>query len=139
MRMRVRAILIVFAAVLAGCSGTAASRDELVNGARSLVPAGSSVVEEVEGDCVELAPSPSCVHIYFFPREKPIGRRTKAVEKAAGAAGWERGGLEAFPGGNIVHYRRDGLGATVYLRADDLAESCRRHPQRDCADAVMVE
>src|SRR6266545_1209050 len=33
--------------------------------ARSLVPPSSRVIAEVEGECVELAPSPSCVHIYF--------------------------------------------------------------------------
>jgi len=126
-------------ALLAGCSPGWTSGGELHGGAFSLVPPRSSIVEEVAADCVELAPSPSCVHLYFLAPPTPLQRRTRLVEAAAATSGWERVRLEAFPGGNIAHYRRRDLGARVYLRPDEVTIRCRRRPHRDCADAVMVE
>ena len=133
------ALTLAVAALVIGCSPGWTSRSELHNGASSLLPPRSAIVEEVEADCVELAPSPSCVHLYFLTPPAPLGLRTRLVEAAATTGGWERVRLEAFPGGNIAHYRRGGLDARVYLRSEDVIARCRRRPHRDCADAVMVE
>lgn len=125
-------------AFLSGCSLFGPSRAELQDGARSLVPSRSAVVEEVEGDCVELARSPSCVHIYFILGET-LDARTKIVEDAARESGWSRTRHEAFPGGNQLRYRRGRLKAVVSLLSDERSASCRDDPRRDCADVVMVE
>jgi hypothetical protein len=136
--MRV-ALTLWAAALLVGCSAGWTSGGELRDGAFSLVPPQSSIVEEVAADCVELAPSPSCVHLYFLAPPTPLERRTRLVEAAAATSGWERIRLETFPGGNIAHYRRGGFDARVYLRTDEATRRCRRAPHRDCADAIMVE
>ena len=134
-----RAPLIALAVLLVGCSPGWKGGGELRSGAFSLLPPGSSIVEKVEGDCVELAPTPSCMHVYFLAPPVALGHRTRLVDAAAATSGWERVRLEAFPGGNIAHYRRGDLDARVYLRPDNVTVRCRPRPHRDCADAVMVE
>jgi hypothetical protein len=133
------ALTAAVAALLIGCSPHRTTGDELRTGAFSLVPQRSSIVEEVDGDCIELALSPSCVHLYFLASPMALGQRTRLVEAAAATGGWERVRLEVFPGGNIAHYRRGDLDARVYLRPDEVTVRCRQRPHRDCADAVMVE
>jgi hypothetical protein len=64
------------------------SAAKLRDGARSLVPSGSRLVQEVEADCVELARSPSCVHIYYIADAEPLRERVRAVEQTAHDAGW---------------------------------------------------
>jgi hypothetical protein len=124
-------------ALFSGCVGPSA--DELRAAARSLVPPESDVVAEVEADCVELAPSPSCVHIYFLPPPRSREERAKAVEDAARTAGWEPVSAETFIGGTQLRFRRDGLKAVVGVWPAERSDRCRESPEKDCADSVFVE
>ena len=136
--MIVRLLLaLIVVALASGCVGPSA--DELRQAARSLVPAGSEVVDEVEADCVELARSPSCVHLFFLPPEASRQKRVTAVERRARAAGWEAVRAETFIGGSHLRFRRSGLRAIVYVSADERLERCRHAPTKECADAVSVE
>jgi hypothetical protein len=129
------AISILF--TLTSCSLSAPSRNELVNGARSLVPSGSDVLREEEADCVELAPSPSCVHIYFVADETMVSARIEAVDQRAQGSGWTSIKRENLPGGSQLRYRREDLGAVVSLW-NRRALKCRKAPHR-CADVIAVE
>ena len=124
-------------ALASGCGGP--SGDELREAARSLVPPGSEVVEEVAADCVELARSPSCVHIYFLAPAASREDRVAAVQEAAREAGWEGVRAETFPGGSQLRCRRGDLKAVANVGADERAARCREAPAKDCADSVFVE
>jgi hypothetical protein len=136
----VKARLLLASAILAlfsGCVGPTAK--ELHEAARSLVPSDSKVIEEIEADCVELARSPSCVHIYFLAPPLPREERVKAAHDAARSAGWDPVSAEAFAGGTELRFRRDGLQASVHVWPDDRARRCREAPNKDCADSAFVE
>ncbi len=120
------------------CALLGPTRGELRDGAFSLVPSGSTIVKVVEADCVELAPSPSCVHIYFV-RVGTLDARTAADEKAAHGAQWTRTLYDVLPGGNQLGFRRGRLRASVFLSPAENAARCRNDPKRRCADVVMVE
>ena len=127
-------------AMLASCSPTGGGNaGKLRDGAHSLVPPGSRTVEEVEGDCVELASSPSCAHIYYVPEELPLAERVSSVEQAADSGGWELTSKESLPGGANLRFRRDGLEAIVFIWADERSAPCRNAPAQECADVIMVE
>jgi hypothetical protein len=137
-----RTILRSFVAValisaVGACGGP--SDEELRNGARSLLPPGSAIVQEVPGDCVELASSPSCVHIYFVAEEIEQGERATAVLRAARASGWVLDRTEVLQGGMQLRFHTVDLTAVVSVRTDDQAERCVGNPTRACADVVMVE
>jgi hypothetical protein len=132
-----RTLLFLFiAASMAGCVGP--SEEELREAAGSLVPSGSTIVKEVAADCVELARSPSCVHIYFVlaGREE---ERASAVRRAARASGWAVEAEDSLRGGTSFQLGRGELRAAVYLASDDEAVRCTQNPSRSCADVVMVE
>ena len=123
---------------LAGVSACGPSRDELHDGALSLIPPRSTTVKVVEADCVELARSPSCVHIYYVGTGT-LEARTAAVQRAARDGEWTRTLYDVLPGGTQLGFRRDRLRASVFLELDDDAAACRTDPKRRCADVVMVE
>jgi hypothetical protein len=119
------------------CSGP--SGVVLREGARSLVPDNSQIVAEIAADCVELEPSPSCVHIYFVMLATPGSVRASAVRRAATRSGWTVSDEEVLSGGVTLSLQRDELQAVVYLWTGDRAAACEREPKRSCADVVMVE
>jgi hypothetical protein len=126
--------------VASGCWPFRAARaDELREGAKSIVPAATSVVVEEEGDCVELAPSPSCVHVYFVAERGSLPERVRSVEAAARTGGWELASKEFLPGGANLRFARGRLTAVVYLWREERAARCREKPEKDCADVVFVE
>jgi len=126
-------------AMLVGGCTPVGNAPKLRDGAHSLVPPGSDIIEQVEGDCVELASSPSCVHIYYVPKELPLAKRVSAVQRAAEAGGWELTNKELLPGGAILRLGREGLEALVFIWADERSAPCRDAPDKECADVVMVE
>jgi hypothetical protein len=130
--------VVVSAALLSACSLLGPTREELRDGAFSLVPSHSTIVNVVEGDCVELAPSPSCVHIYFV-RIGSLQARTAEVEQAARDGQWTRTLRDVLPGGNQLGFRRGRLRASVFLWPSKRAAPCRNDPKPRCADVVMVE
>jgi hypothetical protein len=96
-------------------------------------------VDEVAGDCVELAPSPSCVHVYFVTNDVGQGARATDVLRAAEASDWVLDRREVFPGGLQLRFHTDELKAVVSLGTDERARQCALDPSRECADVVMVE
>ena len=125
--------------LLIASSCSTVNREELVQGARSLVPPHSSVLREHEGDCVELAPSPSCVHIYFLHRAVRLRLRMEAIDDQARASGWTRTSREILPGGSQLRYQRGDVGAVVNLWMNQRTLACREKQRSSCADSIMVE
>jgi hypothetical protein len=113
--------------------------EQLRDGARSLLPPTGSVVVEEEGDCVELAPSPSCLHLYFVAERAPLTERVAAVEETARRAGWTLETKELLSGAASLRFRRGGLRAIVYLWREKRAARCRERPEKGCADTILVE
>jgi hypothetical protein len=137
-----RSGIVAFAVVLlaSGCwFGRGGREAQLREAARALLPPGASVVVEKAADCVELAPSPSCVHIGFVTAKTPLPDRVRAVRERAAAEGWELEREEFLAGGASIRFRRRGMMATAHLWREWRAGPCREAPQEDCADAVFVE
>jgi hypothetical protein len=121
----------------ASCSGP--EGDTLRSAVRSLLPAASTVVRQVEGDCVELAPSPSCIHVYFVGGPVGLESRVASVERRAIAAGWDVERMERLSGGTQLDLRRGDLSATVHIRLAEERSRCRAEPRTGCADVLLVE
>jgi hypothetical protein len=138
-RVLLGAVALTLSLVASGCWLSRARADQLREGARSIVPPAASVVAQEEGDCVELAPSPSCVHVYFVTERLPLLERARALEKTADAGGWKLESKELLPGGANLRFRRGDLSAVAYLWSEERAAPCRQKPRKDCADVVMVE
>jgi hypothetical protein len=134
-----RFALLAASGFLAGCSLLGASRAELHAAAHSLVPRRAAVIDKVEGDCVELARSPSCVHIYFLDDGASLGARTAAVRQLARKAGWRETSAEALAGGHELRFERRRLKAFVSLRRPQPGRAWRSASRRERADVVMVE
>jgi hypothetical protein len=115
------------------------SREELQSAARSLVPEGASIVAEVDGQCVELAPAPSCVHIYFVPPTLSMQVRVVEVARRADAAGWTLIDKERLQGGTQLHLEKPDVRAVVSVHRNDEVAACQATPRRQCADTAMVE
>jgi hypothetical protein len=132
---------LLFALVLvSSCSSRGSSRDELRDGARSLLPPASDVVDEVEGDCVELARSPSCVMVYYVADSRSSSERMAAIEDRARASGWDLWRKEEFDSGGVeLRFRRGRLQAIVNIWWPNKASRCRLSPSRACADVIAVE
>jgi hypothetical protein len=126
--------------VATGCWPFRGGAGELREGARGLVPGSARILVEEEGDCVELARSPSCVHVYFAADRLSLVERVDAVEAAARAASWEPERKDVLLGGTVLRFRRGRLRAIVTLRSDALRrEGCPDDRVKDCADVAMVE
>jgi hypothetical protein len=137
--MRKFAISSMVLAALTGACSAGPSAEELHSAARSLLPDGVSTVAEVEGLCVELAPAPSCVHIYFVPATRSMPGRIAEIENLAVDAGWTVVRKEPLPGGTQLQLEKPRVQAMIYLQPSDDVTACQSSPRRRCADAVLVE
>jgi hypothetical protein len=135
-KRRTTLIAVAGGLILASCSGPGA--EQLHNAARSLVPGGAAVVREREGDCVELAPSPSCVQLSFV-FVTHLTKRESAVRAAADAGGWRLDRREVLPDGVELRFSHDDVRAIVTLRPPDAATRCTNVRSVTCADTVSVE
>jgi hypothetical protein len=130
-------VAIIVLVALAACGGP--GDEELRDGALSLIPPHSAILKERPGDCIELAPSPSCVRVHFVATQIGLERRTAAVIKTATESGWMLDGRELLPGGMDLRFNRGDLKAFVSLGTDDQAERCASNGTLQCADTVHVE
>jgi len=85
---------------------------------------------------VELAPDPSCVHVYFLGPEASLSDRVAAVERRALGAGWRLIDKESLLGGTHLLLEMTAMKASVMIRS---GETCGSIEPRDCADAAFVE
>jgi hypothetical protein len=133
------AVLTLAAPVLSGCfplAGT--SPKELRTEAAALIPPGSRVIEQHDGDCVEFEHSPSCRLIYFIASRKATATLAREVEKAAGRRGWSLQRKDVREGGTALRFKRPGLDAYVGLIGRAGTEACRHRPRKDCASLIDV-
>ena len=135
----VAAVSLVLLGAASGCWVLGGSGPRLRSSAAELVPQGATVVLEQAGDCVELARSPSCVHLYFVTPSAPLSARVRAVEDRASSSGWSLEREERATGGASLRFARRGASAVVYLWHERRAAPCRDTPRKECADVIMVE
>jgi hypothetical protein len=136
----VSAIAFGLVLVATGCWPFGGGADELRDDARALVPGSARILLEEEGDCVELARSPSCVHVYFAAERLSLAERVDAVETAARAGSWKLDRKEVLLGATELRLRRGRLRAFVSIRSDAFGGGdCAADRAKDCADVVMVE
>lgn len=120
------------------CGPFGESADELREGAASLVPPGATVIGRDDGDCIQLADSPSCHSVYFVGPSELLEARVDRARAVADRAGWELQKELRAEGGTFLELSRGGLEADVTLWADFRAVQCRKRPSPDCADSVRV-
>lgn len=133
------AVLTLAMPILSGCfplGGT--NPKELRTAAAALVPPGSRVIEQYDGDCVEFEPSPSCRLIYFIGPRKATATLAREVEKAAEKRGWSLQRKDVHEGGTQLRFKRPGLEAYVALIGRAGTEFCRHRPRKDCASLIDV-
>jgi hypothetical protein len=91
------------------------STEELRSLTRSLVPPGARIVAQQDGECIQVAPQPSCVTVFFAQPGQSLAQRVDAVSEHALARGWSERDRWDGPGGATLQYRRPGLTASVSL------------------------
>jgi hypothetical protein len=90
-------------------------RGELQKRADEILPASAQVRSLGYGDCVELAPSPSCAKVIFELPERDSARRAALVRDTAVGHGWIVTHTDDAEGGWSVWLKRDGFTAVVFL------------------------
>lgn len=125
--------------VLSGCFPLKATHaDDLRTAAAALVPPGSRVVEQSDGDCVEFEPSPSCRLIYFVAPRGETSSLAREVQTRAATGGWALTRKDVYEGGTELRLNRSGLRAYISLAAGNRALTCLRRPSKECASLVNV-
>jgi hypothetical protein len=125
---------------ITGCSTQRGRATALDEAARSLLPQRAHVLLQGEGNCVELARSPSCIQAYFLADDPALGERVRAVQRRARKASWEIRRRERLAGGVELRFHRDRFNAIVTLRTDWFRRhGCDELRAKDCADVISVE
>jgi hypothetical protein len=94
---------------------TSQRRAALRERANEILPSGAHIRAFGYGDCVELAPSPSCARVVFQLPERDSARRAHEVRRAAQAHGWTITQSADAEGGWNIFLKRDGYTAFVVL------------------------
>jgi hypothetical protein len=127
-------LLGVSAVALSGCAYDAEpepSTQELRSLTQSLVPTGARIVAQEDGECIQVAPQPSCVTVFFVLPGRSLAQRVDAVSSHAEAGGWSERDRSDGPGGATLYYRRPGLTASVALILRPKVSCAGRSPS-DC-------
>ena len=133
------AVVLLAAPLLAGCFPLGgASPKELRSAAAALVPPGSRVIEQSDGDCVEFQSSPSCRLIYFIAPRKATVTLAGEIQKTAERRGWSLLRKDVWKGGTELRFKRPGLKAYVGLVAGAGRDACRYRPRKNCASLIDV-
>jgi hypothetical protein len=133
---------VLLASVLAatGCSTHRSRGNDLQNAAHSLLPEQSRVLLEELGNCIELAPTPSCVQIYLLVDHVSLPGPVRAVDERARAAAWELRRKETLAGGVELRFRRGRFQAIVTLRTEYYRRNgCDQTHAKECGDVISVE
>lgn len=120
------------------CGPFGESAEEMRDGAASLVPWGARVIGSDDGDCKQLADSPSCHSVFFVGPAEPLDRRVDRARTAAERAGWRLDTELRTEGATFLELSRGGLEADVSLWAAFRSAQCRKRPSVDCADSIRV-
>lgn len=102
---------------------------------RSLVPAGAEILAQEDGECIQVAPQPSCVTVFFALPGRSVQQRAAAVSDLARADGWAERDRSEGSGGAFLQYRRTGHTANVGLVRGPAA-SCGGRPLSECVGRV---
>jgi hypothetical protein len=118
---------------------------ELRERAEEILPPGARVRVLGYGDCVELAPSPSCATVVFELDETDSGRRAALVRAEARRNGWTVTHSDDAQGGWSVFAKRDEFTAVVFLWRPEVYDvDCERQPdpraepQRFCFNTLNL-
>jgi hypothetical protein len=128
-------LLVLPALLLASFVGTGISaclqteegrRATLRDRAAEIVPTTARIRSLGYGDCVELAPTPSCARVVFELSERDSARRAALVRRTAEEHGWEVTRSDDAEGGWSLFLKRKGFTAFVVLWRPE------KYPQADC-------
>ena len=94
--------------------------------ANEILPSGARIRAFGYGDCVELAPSPSCARVVFELDEQDSARGAQEVRRTAESHGWTISQSDDAEGGWNLFLKRGGYSAFVVLWRP------AKYPQVDC-------
>jgi hypothetical protein len=104
-------------------------RTELKRRADEILPSEARVLVMGYGDCVELAPSPSCSQVVFEMDEDDSARRAARVREEARGNGWTVTHSDDAQGGWSVFLKKDEFTAVVFLWRPEVYDvDCKGQP-----------
>jgi hypothetical protein len=107
-------------------------RAELEKRTEEILPESAQVRVLGFGDCVELAPSPSCARVLFELPERDSARRAALVRDSAERHGWIVTHTDDAEGGWSVWLKRNEFTAVVFLWRPEVYEAdCGGEPDPD--------
>jgi hypothetical protein len=102
---------------------------ELERRADEILPSEARMLVMGYGDCVELAPSPSCSKVVFEMDELDPAHRAALVREEARRNGWTVTHSDDAQGGWSVFLKKDEFSAVVFLWRPEVYEvDCKAHP-----------
>ena len=100
--------------------------------AKEILPATATIRSLGYGECVELAPSPSCARVVFELHARESFQRAESVRAAAKRHGWKVTHSYDGQGGWSLFLKRKEFTALVVLwRPERYPRVCRGHGRRD--------
>src|SRR4051812_12721724 len=96
--------------------------------AKEILPPTATIRSLGYGECVELAPSPSCARVVFVLHARDSSQRAESVRAAAEHHGWEVTRSNDAEGGWSLFLKRKGFTAFVVLWRPE------RYPRANCRD-----
>jgi hypothetical protein len=104
-------------------------KTELKRRADEILPSEARVLVMGYGDCVELAPSPSCSKVVFEMDELDSAHRAALVREEARGNGWRVTHSDDAQGGWSVFLRKDEFSAVVFLWRPEVYDvDCKGQP-----------
>ena len=148
-------ILAGFAVLLAAFFSTGVSaclqsegqrKSDLRERAEEILPASATILDVGYGDCVELAPSPSCAQIVFEMSERDSGERAAVLRDEARRNGWTITHSDDAQGGLSVFAKRGEYTAVAFLWRREVYEvDCAGEPDpaidenKFCFNSLSIE
>jgi hypothetical protein len=136
----------LFGTGISACVQTEHQRkDELRDRAEELLPPGARIRVIGYGDCVELAPSPSCAQVVFEMKERDSAARAASVRAEAERNGWRITHSGDAEGGWSVFARREGFTAVAFFwRPEVYGVDCEQPDPRSendkfCFNTLNIE